>query len=110
MIRKPNIEIRDYNYDLPVDKIAQFPLEQRDASKLLVWDDGNISEDLFLNIDKYIPAKSLMIFNDTRVIRARLIFTKSTGTRVEIFCLEPVSKGNEHDKEPHEKESLPGNV
>jgi len=90
MIRKPEIDIKDFSYDLPEDRIAQFPLEQRDMSKLLTWKDGEIGEDIFYNIDKHIPGNSLIIFNDTKVIRARLLFTKSTGTTIEIFCLEPL--------------------
>jgi S-adenosylmethionine:tRNA ribosyltransferase-isomerase len=85
-----NIRISDYDYLLPPEKIAQFPLPERDSSKLLVLRDGKISETIFSNVDQFIPENSFLVFNDSKVIRARLIFTKSTGATVEIFCLEPV--------------------
>ena len=85
------IRIADYNYPLPADRIAQFPLPDRDASKLLVYREGIITQDRFSDIDSQLPANSLLVFNNTKVIRARLIFTKSTGTVVEIFCLEPIA-------------------
>ena len=115
MIRKPNIDIKDYSYDLPEERIAQFPLEQRDDSKLLIWNECLISDDHFSNIDKYIPANSIMVFNDTKVIRARLIFTKSTGAAIEIFCLEPITGNCEPDHDRLEKgvatwQCLIGNV
>ncbi len=94
MFLMPNpetISIKDFDYELPADKIAQFPLAERDASKLLVYSQGRISQDIFSNIDAYLPANSLLVFNNTRVIRARLIFRKQTGSRVEIFCLEPIA-------------------
>jgi S-adenosylmethionine:tRNA ribosyltransferase-isomerase len=97
MIRKPQIEIKDYYYDLPEESIAQFPLEQRDASKLLIWKNGMLSEDLFSQIDLHIPDGSMMVFNDTKVIRARIIFTKPTGSTIEIFCLEPYLSMDEKD-------------
>ncbi|MDP4281225.1 MAG: S-adenosylmethionine:tRNA ribosyltransferase-isomerase [Bacteroidota bacterium] len=83
-------DIRDYNYDLPEDRIAQHPLEKRDASRLLIMNDGVISEDIFSSLGSYIPKNSLLVFNDTKVIRARLIFSKSTGATIEILCLEPI--------------------
>ena len=85
------IRIADYNYPLPDSRIAQFPLANRDASKLLVYRQGLLSQDVFSNIGSQLPANSMLVFNDTRVIRARLIFTKSTGAVVEIFCLEPIA-------------------
>jgi S-adenosylmethionine:tRNA ribosyltransferase-isomerase len=84
------IRIKDYSYALPAEKIAQFPLVTRDKSKLLIYRQGHISEDVFSKTDRYLPADSLLVFNNTRVIRARLIFKKSTGGQVEIFCLEPL--------------------
>lgn len=83
------IKIKDYVYSLPQNRIAQLPLQDRDSSKLLLFEKGNISEKRFIEIDEYIPVDSLMIFNDTKVIRARLHFKKETGAVVEIFCLEP---------------------
>ncbi|NQV02368.1 MAG: S-adenosylmethionine:tRNA ribosyltransferase-isomerase [Bacteroidia bacterium] len=91
----PKINIQDFSYDLPLDRIAQYPLSERDASRLLCWIDGKIKEDRFRNIASYIPQESLMVFNNTRVIRARLLFQKTTGTHVEIFCLEPLEPTQE---------------
>lgn len=87
----PNIHIEDYNYSLPDERIAKYPLERRDSSKLLVYRNGNITDDMFHNLASYLPEKSLMIFNNTKVIQARLHFRKSTGAQIEIFCLEPFS-------------------
>lgn len=89
-----NININEYNYELPKEFIAQFPLKERDKSRLLIYRQGKIKEDIFLNIDKYIPENSLLVFNNTKVIKARLLFTKPTGAKIEIFCLEP-EKGME---------------
>lgn len=86
-----NIRIKDYYYDLPASRIAQFPLENRDESKLLIWKEGRISASEFTKIGDEIPGGSILVINDTRVIRARLIFTKNTGATIEIFCLEPIS-------------------
>lgn len=89
MIR--NININDYNYNLPDEKIAKYPLEERDMSKLLVFDGDKIEEDRFCNISTHLPAGSLLLFNDTKVINARMIFEKETGARIEVFCLDPIS-------------------
>ena len=97
------IRIKEYDYPLPAAKIAQFPLVARDASKLLIYNQGQIREDVFSEIDRYLPAKSLLVFNDTRVIRARLIFTKSTGSQIEIFCLEPLSTSREIQEAFHQQ-------
>jgi S-adenosylmethionine:tRNA ribosyltransferase-isomerase len=86
-----NILIKDYTYELPAERIAQFPLKERDTSKLLIYDNGNIYEDIFSNIPNIIPQGSLLIFNDTKVINARLKFTNIKGKEIEIFTLEPVS-------------------
>jgi len=91
MTDPPAICIKDYNYVLPVDRIAQFPLPVRDASRLLIHRDGLTREAVFSSIDAFLPAKSLLVFNNTRVIRARIFFSKPTGARIEIFCLEPVT-------------------
>ncbi|MFH0867414.1 MAG: S-adenosylmethionine:tRNA ribosyltransferase-isomerase [Bacteroidota bacterium] len=85
-----NINTGDYNYKLPESRIAQYPLDQRDQSKLLVCQNGKISKDVFSSIGNYLTDESLMVFNDTRVIHARLLFKKETGSEIEIFCLEPV--------------------
>lgn len=83
------ISILDYTYDLPVDRIALHPLLERDASKLLVYKDGEIKEDVYKNIADHLPAESLLIFNNTKVIKARIRFQKSSGGVIEIFLLEP---------------------
>ena len=84
------IYISDYNYPLPDERIAKYPLPERDHSKLLIYRDGQVSEDLFYNVGDYITPHALLIYNNTRVIQARLAFHKPTGARVEIFCLEPL--------------------
>lgn len=84
-----NIKIEEYNYNLPENKIAEAPIEPRDSSKLLVYKSGNISVDKYSNIAKWLPEQSLIVFNDTKVIHARIIFHKPTGAKIEIFCLEP---------------------
>jgi S-adenosylmethionine:tRNA ribosyltransferase-isomerase len=84
-----NISINDYSYSLPEEKIAKYPLPERDASKLLIYNDGVISEDVYKNISHYIPENSLLVFNNTKVVEARLLFQKATGSVIEIFCLEP---------------------
>lgn len=83
------ISILDYTYDLPNEKIAFYPLEKRDASRLLVYQDEQISEDQYLKIDRYLPNDSLIIFNNTKVVEARLLFQKESGATIEIFCLDP---------------------
>ncbi len=84
-----NIQIEDYNYNLPDDKIAKYPLAERDSSKLLTYTQGNINEDVFKNVANYLPQDSLLVFNNTKVIQARMHFFKQTGARIEIFCIEP---------------------
>jgi S-adenosylmethionine:tRNA ribosyltransferase-isomerase len=83
------ININDYTYSLPDDRIARFPLPERDASKLLVYDKGEIVEDIYKNIANYIPEETTLVFNDTRVVEARILFTKPTGGVIEVFALEP---------------------
>jgi S-adenosylmethionine:tRNA ribosyltransferase-isomerase len=85
-----NLQISDFDYPLPAGKIAQYPLSNRDASRLLVYRDGLITDDRFSNIVGHLPKNCLLVFNNTRVIHARLIFRKPTGGQVEIFCLEPL--------------------
>ncbi|HEY4208015.1 MAG TPA: S-adenosylmethionine:tRNA ribosyltransferase-isomerase [Puia sp.] len=84
-----NISISDYTYSLPAELIAHYPLTERDASKLLVYQKGNISEDIYKHIVEYIPDGSLLVFNNTRVVEARILFRKPTGGQIELFCLEP---------------------
>jgi S-adenosylmethionine:tRNA ribosyltransferase-isomerase len=89
------IQISDYNYELPDERIAKFPKEQRDHSKLLLYRQGEVGEDVFYNLPKYLPKGALMVMNNTRVIQARLHFRKTnekgenTGALIEIFLLEP---------------------
>ena len=90
----PNIKIEDYNYNLPNERIAKYPLPIRDESKLLRYNNGIIDEFIFKNLPELLPQNSMIIFNDTKVVPARLHFQRSTGAHIEIFCLEPV--------EPHE--------
>ncbi|MDD6365182.1 MAG: S-adenosylmethionine:tRNA ribosyltransferase-isomerase [Bacteroidales bacterium] len=87
----PEIDIRDYNYELPEDRIAKYPLDERDSSKQLIFKDGDITEDIFRNLPSHIPSDALMVFNDTRVVPARLHFRRASGAHIEIFCLEPYS-------------------
>ncbi|MEG2573301.1 MAG: S-adenosylmethionine:tRNA ribosyltransferase-isomerase [Bacteroides sp.] len=86
-----HIKISEYNYPLPDERIAKFPLLIRDQSKLLVYRQGRINEDVFTSLPNYLTAGSLMIFNNTKVIQARLHFHKETGALIEVFCLEPVA-------------------
>lgn len=86
-----HIHISDYNYPLPDDRIAKFPIDRRDHSKLLIYNRGEVSEDKFYNIHDYLPKGSLMVFNNTRVIQARIHFRKETGALIEVFLLEPAA-------------------
>lgn len=86
-----HIHISDFNYPLPDDRIAKFPVKERDKSKLLIYNHGSISEDCFYNVADYLPSGSLMVFNNTRVIQARLHFHKPTGALIEVFLLDPES-------------------
>ena len=86
-----HIRIKDFSYDLPDERIAKFPLPERDHSKLLVYRHGTVSEDVFTSLPEYLPEGALMVFNNTKVIQARLHFRKETGALIEVFCLEPVS-------------------
>ena len=83
------ININEYDYPLPDDRIAKFPLKERDRSKLLTYRNGEVTESIFYRLPELLPVKSLVVFNNTRVIQARLLFWKDTGAQVEIFCLEP---------------------
>lgn len=85
-----HIHIDNYNYALPDERIAKYPLDERDQSKLLLYKHGQITHDTFAELPNYLPRNSLMVFNNTRVIQARLHFRKETGALIEIFCLEPL--------------------
>ena len=87
---KPEIKISDYAYPLPQERIAKYPLAERDNSKLLVFGGGKVEDDIFRNLASHIPGKSFMVFNNTKVVPARLFFRKTTGALIEILCLNPV--------------------
>lgn len=89
-----SIPISDYNYPLDESRIAKFPLEKRDITKLLVLKNGQLTDSFFYELDQFIPAGSLLIFNNTKVIKARLVFAKEGGARIEVFCLNKVDEGN----------------
>lgn len=86
----PELRIEDYNYPLPDERIAKYPLSERDSSKLLRYENGKVSEYVFRDIPGLLPDNAIMVFNDTKVVPARLHFVRPTGARIEIFCLQPV--------------------
>ena len=88
-MKTKDIHISEYNYELPDERIAKFPMAERDHSKLLVYDKGQVSEDIFYNLPNHLPQGALMVYNNTKVIQARLHFRKETGALIEIFLLEP---------------------
>jgi len=95
LISPKEIEIKDYDYDLPAERIASYPLPQRDESKLLIYRNENIETDVFKNISQYIPENSILIFNDSKVVKARILIEDSQGHKIEIFCLEPIQPSRE---------------
>ena len=84
-----HIHIKDFSYDLPDERIAKHPLEKRDEAKLLLYNQEGIREDVFHNLTNYLQPGQLIVFNNTKVIYARLHFRKATGALIEVFCLEP---------------------
>ncbi len=98
-----NIRIADYDYPLPEERIAKFPMEQRDHSKLLCLKEGAISEHHFYDLPSLLPKDTLLVFNDTKVIHARLFFQKETGAVIEVFCLEPHNMAVSQAFEQHEQ-------
>lgn len=86
----PVIKIEDYRYSLPDSRIAKYPLEERDASKLLIYRQGDVKEDIFRNLAEYLPQGAMMVFNNTKVVPARLHFCRHSGAKIEIFCLQPI--------------------
>lgn len=84
-----DLSIKDFTYDLPDERIAKYPLPERDNSKLLIWQNGQIAETVYAKLADHLPADSMLIFNNTKVVEARLLFQKSNGSTIEIFCLEP---------------------
>jgi S-adenosylmethionine:tRNA ribosyltransferase-isomerase len=101
-----NLFINDFDYDLPEEKIALFPLAERDQSKLLIYKNGNIAEDIYQNLADHLPAKSFLVFNDTKVIKARILFAKPSGAVIEIFCLEPYETINDYAVVLHKNKSV----
>lgn len=91
-----DISIEDYNYPLPEERIAKYPLNERDASKLLVLKNNEFHSSNFRNIGDFLPEDSLLVFNETKVVRARLQFTKDSGAAIEIFCLEPITGNGDY--------------
>ena len=94
MTSTKQLRMEEFDYSLPDERIAKFPLAKRDESKLLLCKSGEITETRFDQITTHLPENALVVFNNTRVIQARLVFYKETGARIEVFCLEPV--------EPHD--------
>src|SRR5690554_3485210 len=91
----PQIDISDYDYELPDEKIAFTPAAERDESKLLVFQDGVIHDAKFSDIASFLSDQDMLVFNNSKVIRARLIVHNKTGARIEIFCLEPLAPSSE---------------
>jgi S-adenosylmethionine:tRNA ribosyltransferase-isomerase len=100
------VQIKDITYDLPNDRIAKYPLEERDLSKLLVYQNGNITEDIYKNLDQYISENALFVFNNSKVIQARLHFKNANGSNIEIFCLEPSGEDAEPSSAMIKKQSV----
>ena len=88
-MKKQEVLIKDYTYELPLERIAKFPLARRDQSKLLIYQDGRIRDENFSSLADLLPPDSTLVLNNTRVIEARILFQKNTGGVIEIFCLEP---------------------
>ena len=91
MVHVRQISILNYTYSLPDEQVATYALEERDQSRLLIWNNREIRDEHFYNLPEYLPEESMLVFNNTRVIRARLFFRKETGAKIEIFCLEPLT-------------------
>ena len=91
-----NINIAEYDYPLPDERIAKYPLAERDASKLLILKNSEIFQNQFKNIGDYLPEKSVLVFNETKVVRARLQFVKDSGAAIEVFCLEPITGNGDY--------------
>ena len=110
-----DIDINDYDYDLPEERIAQYPVNERDMSQLLIYKGDKISKDIFRNIDEYLPSDSLLVFNNTQGNTEHVFFfSKETGAAIEVFCLEPLSPVEYElsfsSKEPVEWKCIIGNL
>lgn len=101
-----DVHIKEYSYELPEERIAKYPLPERDASKLLVYREGEIREGIYKNIDQFLPTQSMLVFNNTKVIQARLKFKNSTGATIEIFCLEPAEENPEQASAMNQQASV----
>lgn len=86
-MNKEDLLIKDFSYDLPDNRIARYPLPNREESKLLIYGEGTIEESIYKNIAQYLPENSFLVFNNTKVVEVRLLFYKSTGSKIELFCL-----------------------
>jgi S-adenosylmethionine:tRNA ribosyltransferase-isomerase len=100
------VQIKDFTYNLPNDRIAKYPLESRNLSKLLVYQNGNITEDIYKNLDQHISENALFVFNNSKVIQARLLFKNVKGDAIEIFCLEPSGEDAEPSSAMIKKQSV----
>jgi S-adenosylmethionine:tRNA ribosyltransferase-isomerase len=105
-IKAQEVQIKDFTYGLPNDRIAKYPLESRDLSKLLVYQNGNITEDIYKNLDQHISENALFVFNNSKVIQARLHFKNAKGDAIEIFCLEPSGEDAEPSSAMIKKQSV----
>lgn len=105
-----SLDLKAFFYDLPDSSIAKYPLENRSASKLLQYRQGKISHHTFQNITELLPADSFLVFNDTKVIPARLIFHKETGARIEIFLLDPLTPSNVYEEVMNARQSCAWHV
>jgi S-adenosylmethionine:tRNA ribosyltransferase-isomerase len=104
-----HLQIKNFTYDLPEEKIAKYPLAERDLSKLLIYKNQKIEQDIYRNISQHIPSNSLLIFNNTKVIHARLFFHTTTSAKIEIFCLEPAGENTDMASVMSRKKSVQWN-
>ncbi|MBU8883310.1 S-adenosylmethionine:tRNA ribosyltransferase-isomerase [Kaistella sp. DKR-2] len=101
-----NLRIEDFTYNLPAEKIAYNPVNPRDQSKLLVYQDEKISEDTYRNISQYLPENAVLVFNDTKVVKSRLFFKNENGANIEVFCLEPYGEAIDYEQHFLEQNSV----
>ena len=100
------LKIEDFTYELPAEKIAYNPVNPRDHSKLLIYSDEKISEDIYRNISAYLPENAVLVFNDTKVVKSRLFFTNENGANIEVFCLEPYGEAIDYEQHFLEEHSV----
>lgn len=101
-----DLAIENFSYSLPPERIALFPASPRDSSRLLIYREGDIAEDIYRRLDRYLSDNTVLVFNDTRVIKSRILFEKATGSVIEIFCLEPVQPVSDYDTLFRQNESV----